>query len=128
MSRPIIIDLPFPLSINALWRSRISGRKIFVSKSEEYKDWLKLAEPLADIAMKLDGRDPINSPVKMTLTIRQPDRRKRDIDNMAKCVLDVIEGRALTNDNLVHDLRIHWDRSEGPARCIVTISALGGAA
>lgn len=128
MSRALILDVPFPLSTNAIWRMVIRGKRVFTVKSDRYLAWLKIAEPMVASAMEREGRDMIEGPVMLTLSIRQPDKRQRDIDNMSKCVLDVMEGHVFADDSQVHDLRLHWDRSEGAARCVVTVHEIGRAA
>lgn len=124
----LIITLPFPLSANRIWRSFARGKRVATIKTKEYRDWLDDARPIAEAAMIVQGAEVLTGPLAVTLSVRQPDRRKRDIDNMNKSVLDCLEGIAFENDNQIEDLRTYWDGSDGPARCVVRLRPLGRAA
>ena len=53
--------------------------------------------------------EPINYAVAVELAVGRPDRRKRDIDNINKATLDLLEHvGVLENDHYVHDLRSYW--------------------
>jgi Holliday junction resolvase RusA-like endonuclease len=45
----------------------------------------------------------------MELAVGRPDKRKRDIDNVNKAVLDLLEAiEVVENDHYIHDLRSYW--------------------
>ena len=116
-----VLVLPFPLSVNALYRSVKKGKSVATILSSRGRDWKAVAD--AAVRNQWSGT-PISVPVALDILVRAPDRRNRDIDNLLKAVLDSLEGPVLTNDSVVHDLRIRWDRSEGEACARVTVAEL----
>ena len=80
MSAPF--TLPFPPSVNAIWRS-VKGRNI---KSKPYRDW----EQEAGTELMCQRPEKHEGPVHVTMTFGLPDKRRRDIDNLAKPVNDLL--------------------------------------
>ena len=76
------IDLPLPPSVNRLWRSN-RGR---VHRAPRYLSWLKAAgwELVTQRPERLAGS------VRMTIGAGRPDRRRRDVDNLGKALLDLL--------------------------------------
>ena len=72
-------------------------------KSKKYRAWIALA--LADLATQNCFRLP--PPYQVEITLVPPDRRRFDIDNRLKSVLDLLEqSDILDNDCNVDDLRV----------------------
>jgi Holliday junction resolvase RusA-like endonuclease len=113
--------LPFPGSINGLWRC-IGGRNILSKKGREYQaaaqQYLMTQRPLPRF----------DSPVSVEIALCPPSRRRMDIDNRIKPVLDALqEAGVLADDSLVHRLVVTWDRSQevadaGGCVCVVTLA------
>jgi crossover junction endodeoxyribonuclease RusA len=82
MSGPATIELPFPPSTNAIWRA-VNGRNI---KSKPYRVW----EREAGTELLTQNPDKHEGPVNITMTFGLPDKRRRDIDNLAKPVNDLL--------------------------------------
>ena len=118
----IVLSLPFPVSQNLIWRAFVQGRSTRTIKSETYRKWEAQAAPVVEAEMV--GREPYDVPVAVRLHIRQPDKRRRDLDNMSKACLDQLNGRVMTDDSLVHDLHLSWDTTPGEARALVTVFPL----
>ena len=76
-------------------------------RTKVYNDWSDAAvEALKSQELP---REPINYAVAVELAVGRPDRRKRDIDNINKATLDLLEHvGVLENDHYVHDLRSYW--------------------
>lgn len=99
----IHLVLTFPPSINRLWRT-VKGRVI---KSEEYRKWIA--------ANQVYGLKTIGGKFKLTMQCSPPDKRRRDIDNLPKATLDLLQaiGAVVDDCNLEH-LDLSWKRDLAP--------------
>ena len=89
-------------------------------KSQEYKDWLALAA--WEMRAQLGPKRVITEPFKLTVRVERPDRRKRDLDNLLKPILDLLGHYGLIeNDSLCHWIDARW---EGEGRTVKIM--LGG--
>lgn len=108
---PITIDLPFPPSVNAVWRSTAQFGRVL--KSEEYRSWLKLA---GGYWMQQRGKQEIkhiDGSYKLEITLTPPDKRRRDLGNYEKALSDFCqEVGIVNNDCLCEKLSLEWDRSK----------------
>jgi len=111
----LCILLPWPPSLNGNWRS-VRGR---VVKSKTYKGWLMRAgwaiqqqKPFVDIM----------PPLSVEIALGPPDRRKRDLDNLIKPILDLCCKHGLMQDDCdVHRLLAYWCRDiDNGARVEIT--------
>ena len=110
------IDLPLPPSVNALWRSA-RGR---VYRSERYAEW----RVAAGWALKVQKPVRIAGPVVITIAAGRPDRRRRDVDNLGKAVLDLLVGHQVIEDDAnVVTVTAGWDTAVPPGIVRVTIEA-----
>ena len=92
------VTLPNPLSTNALYYNKAKKGRV---KSNAYKAWIR--EAGAEILAS--GMRPIKGPVFVSITVSTKSRN--DIDNNAKCVLDLLESQGIIeNDKLVEGLHI----------------------
>lgn len=91
------IHLPFPPSVNQIWRA-VRGRNI---KSKPYRDW----EVNAGTELLCQNPQKHEGPVNITMTFGLPDKRRRDIDNLAKPVNDLLVRHQIIQRDDVHFLR-----------------------
>ena len=117
----VTLSLPYPLSVNALWRSSRRGGWY---RSKAYREWRKTAA--WDLRMQLG---PIaetlfpDTSIGICLDIGRPDMRKRDIDNLSKCVCDLLQDfKVISDDSLIEELTIK--RFPDIAGCQVTVWAM----
>lgn len=89
----ITLSLPLPPSTNNLWRV-FGGRAI---KSQEYRDWIARAHSI--VAASVGNLEPTKAPCVVRIQISV--RRRRDVDNSIKPVLDVLAGLVYANDSQV---------------------------
>ena len=109
MPNPIQLRLTFPPSANRMYRN-IGPKRTIMSKV--YRDWK--AFNTGSINIKKGFTHP--SAVSIELALTPPDKRKRDLDNYIKPVLDALEASgALENDNMVKRLNVFW-RKENKER------------
>ena len=117
----IVIDLPFPVSTNALWR--VGKGRVF--RSKRYVEWIRQADALW-MTQKHKVREPILGKFTATIALAPPDKRKRDLDNVGtKAVLDFLQRvRIIENDSNAVDIRVSWLPPSKVPSCQVTIEAL----
>jgi Holliday junction resolvase RusA-like endonuclease len=83
----LIFDLPYPPSINHYWRQ--VGNRTLISRQgriyrERARDFLT--------AYRLDNPfEILKGPLILTAEFYPPDNRRRDLDNLAKALLDSLQ-------------------------------------
>lgn len=111
-----MIHLPFPPSVNALWRS-VKGRAI---KSKRYREWEKEAgwqiARLTNEHRLWEAFIPDDAPYHLDITLVRPDKRGRDVNNYDKAISDLLEAHGITpNDRMMQSIFVHWaDAQDGP--------------
>ena len=97
----ISLMLPYPPSANSYWYR--SGKNIFINKKgREYRRTVS-----ALLAYWRIPTFPRDAKVKVTVIAHPPDRRKRDIDNILKCLFDSLErGGVFYDDNQVEEMEV----------------------
>jgi crossover junction endodeoxyribonuclease RusA len=94
----ISFRLPYPPSMNHYWR-RVGNKTIISRGGREYR--VKVVSLLADFS------EPLQGPLKIVISLRPPDRRRRDVDNVLKPMLDAIQhGGVYVDDSQIVDLQI----------------------
>ena len=101
----INLELPYPPSVNHYYRKVVRWKrgKPFVcvklgSKGEMHRKAVSLVCAMNKVRT-LKGR------LEAQVMLYPPDKRKRDIDNPIKCLLDSMEhGRVYENDNQIDGL------------------------
>lgn len=115
---PIELVLPWPPSVNHYWlRNRGGGVRV--------SDAARTYRKEVTLISRRPGRKPIGCPVRVTITAHQPNRIKRDIDNIQKAMLDALSHAGVWRDDaLVHSLSIAWGSPIEGGACDVWIGAL----
>jgi Holliday junction resolvase RusA-like endonuclease len=87
----ITFELPWPPSVNHYYRH--VGPRVLISKQGRvYRD--VVAARIRDSKVKTFGKW-----VVLEIQLYPPDRRRRDIDNVLKCILDTLTVAELYNDD-----------------------------
>ncbi len=95
------IELPYPPSVNRAWRTvpvvpRPGSRRGFrVVMSREGRAYRR--EACARLAAL--GAGVLSGPLRITVTLRPPDRRKRDADNAMKAICDALQHGGVVRDD-----------------------------
>ena len=116
MSRnKVTLELPFPVSVNAIWRAGRGG----VFNSKRYEQW-KTAAAAAVYDQKA-GR--IDGEYCLSVSLCKPDKRKRDLDNVSTKVINdlLVRHGIVEDDSLCVETSSRWVE-DGPA-CLVVVSA-----
>ncbi len=77
--------------------------------------------------LRFDCENPatMRGRIAVNIELTAPDRRKRDIDNHIKPVLDALEAAGVyENDSQIDEIRINRLHVEAPGCCDVTIQEL----
>jgi crossover junction endodeoxyribonuclease RusA len=105
------IMLPYPPSINSYYRT-FRGRMLISKKGREYR---------VRVAEELIGVSPVTGRVAVEIDVFPPDRRRRDLDNVQKALLDAIEHAGIIeDDSMIDDL--HTIRGDVLAGGMVTVT------
>lgn len=98
----IRLNLEYPPSVNQLWRA-VPGRGVI--KSKVYREWLEKNLWI----IRGQTRDKIEGKFTIEFQATRPDKRRRDIDNLIKPLMDVIVQAGLVeDDSLCEMLSIMW--------------------
>lgn len=114
----MILSLPsLPPSVNRARTMHKREGKNFIGSSKEYRAWI------AEASVRIMGQRKgmlVDGPFCIDITATRPDKRKRDIDNLAKPILDAcVKGGAVTDDSLVERLSIGWISDGVPGMSII---------
>ena len=116
----INIRLPWPPTVNTYY-TIARGRKILSKKGREYKIAAAGALYRAIPWPRADGR------LEVLIDAYPPDKRRRDIDNIVKPILDSLTDCGIWDDDSQVDiLRIRRKQIEKPGYVRVYISEIEG--
>lgn len=100
----INIRLPWPPTVNTYYGNAKGGRKYLTKRGREYKN-NALRRP----------EKPLTGRLEVRIDATPPDRRKRDIDNIIKPLLDTLTDNGVwEDDELIDYLRIRRMSPEKP--------------
>lgn len=108
------IELPFPPSVHGLYR----GGRWRGDISPEYKAW----RDHAGLMLNRQHVRSFDGPVRIFIRLVAPDRRKRDSDNYAKAVLDLLAARYVIegdDSSIVRSHYVEWADEGAPCTVIV---------
>lgn len=125
-ARPVVgtvtLSLPFPPSVNNLWRRGRTG----MYRSPSYMTWLNAAGTM------LNAQKPgkIAGHYVIAIELERKDNRRRDCDNLVKAVSDLLEQHGvIENDSLADSLTVAWSPRVSGCRVVLIPSrgrGLGG--
>lgn len=95
-----VLTLPFPPSVNHYWY-HAKGRHFIRERGIRYRAAVVAEIRAQRLATGFSGN------IAVSLTVRPPDRRKRDLDNLLKAPLDALQYAGIyQDDNQITDIRI----------------------
>lgn len=110
----IEIEIPFiPPSANALYRS-YRGRVITSKKYKMFKE--SMIEYLQHI------HEPFLGQVQLFVTFYITDKRKHDLDNLLKGLIDTLQPTCILNDNQIMVIHAEKMLDQPDARTLIHIS------
>lgn len=114
----LTLCLPFPPSLNSYWRKSAKGMYID-KKGREFREAV-LAKYKSPVPLFTK-----NKRLSVQIRLFAPDRRKRDVDNYAKGLLDALaKANIFVDDSQIDELNIKRCHIEPPGRCEVTIKGV----
>ena len=110
----IQITLPWPPTVNTYWRV-FNGRSILSEAGRRYR------VAVAEQVLIQRAAKHITQPVRVEIEAFRPDKRRRDLDNLLKALLDSLTAAGVwIDDSQIADLRIR--KSDKVGGCVeVTI-------
>lgn len=113
----IEIKLPYPPSVNNYYRT-FQGRMLISREGRQYKETVGLMALTCGLK-RVDGR------VEVECYVVPPDNRKRDLDNVGKCLLDSIKGHLFEDDGHIDRLTLVRLPVQAPGCVVVRIRPAG---
>ena len=99
----INLTLPYPPSVNHYYGNRTNGGKYIKPKGQQFR------RAVNNIVLLNVSNKKLDQLLKLTLSVYPPDKRKRDIDNILKALLDSLtNARVYLDDSLIKQLNITW--------------------
>lgn len=126
MNNTVSISLPWPPSMNTYWRHVVIKKRVCVLLSKKGREYRTSAAGAllaqGHVMRNLEG------PLAVHLVVYPPDRRKRDLDNLPKSILDALTHAAVWgDDSQVDDLRITRGHIVKGGAVAITINPMTGA-
>ena len=84
--------LPYPPTVNHYFKRGRGGHVYLSREAVTFRE---------EVAKRLEGGPsmPILGPLHLTIEVYPPDKRKRDLDNVLKCLLDACQHGGLYKDD-----------------------------
>lgn len=113
----ISYQLPWPPSVNHIYSRTKKGGLMLNERARAYRE--EVIYLIGKGHTKLDGR------LAVRIDAYAPDRRKRDISNLEKCIGDALTHAGVwKDDEQIDQLIINRKGIETPGRVIVTIKQI----
>ena len=87
----IELELPFPPSVNHYYR-RVGPRTLISREGRRFRE--RVCAQLAGLGVRR-----LSGPLRIEIEVYPPDRRRRDIDNVQKALLDALQHGGLYEDD-----------------------------
>ena len=117
-----MIHLPFPPSTNTYWRHimvRGSPRTVLSAKGRIYRKQVHHV-----LAEDHRGLERLTGPLRVTMELHPPDKRRRDLDNYSKAVWDALEGIVYEDDSQIREAHFYWRDPCESGRVIIHLEEL----
>ena len=104
--------LAVPPSVNHYGR-QVGSRRMISRPGRAYRQQL-----VHDV--QRSGLRALTGPIRIEVIATRPDRRRRDVENLLKSLLDALDhADVYDDDSQIHDLRIGWRCDENQQPVIV---------
>lgn len=114
----LTIMLPWPPSINHYWRRSPMGGNYISSDGKAYLQHVALL-------LRQQRVRPIDGPVSFKVQLNPPNKRRRDLDNCLKVLIDAVtKGGALGDDFQIKHLEASMLNVVADGRAVVELRAI----
>lgn len=116
------VTIPGKLDTNHRPRAAVVGGKIRTHKAAGYREYIYRVRLCTGARMNYLGLIrswPLDARYSVAITVHEPDRRSRDLDNAAKPIADGMTGYLWEDDRQIDDLRITRGEVRKAAPCVV---------
>jgi crossover junction endodeoxyribonuclease RusA len=96
----MLIELPYPPSVNHYWGSR-GNRRFILHRGQEFR-------ASACAIVRAAGVPTLGGRLLVDTVVCPPDRRRRDLDNVHKAMLDALEHAGVYEDDSQIDVLPVW--------------------
>lgn len=87
----VTLELPWPPSVNHYYR-HVGPRVLISREGRNYRE-------MVANRIKAEGIKKLVGDVEVCIHLYPPDKRRRDVDNVLKCLLDTLTAGELYNDD-----------------------------
>lgn len=113
------ITLPWPPSVNTYWRhpttGKLAGRHLISEQGRKYR------EAVRALVLESGRREKFTGPLSVHIEAFPPDRRRRDLDNILKSILDSLTYAGVWEDDYqVEELSIRRATIGGMVKVTIT--------
>jgi crossover junction endodeoxyribonuclease RusA len=119
-SEGLFIELEeVPPTVNTIWRHRVIGKFASVyltQKGKQFKE--RLAEKVPKDLI------PTEKECKVHINLTFPDKRKRDIDNYSKGILDAFNKKIYKDDSQIIELHIVKNYEKNKPNIFITVEVI----
>lgn len=113
-SAEVSLTLPWPPTVNTYWR-HVGARVLISREGRAYRQRV-------DRCVLVAGRPRFGARrLAVQIDVFPPDRRRRDLDNLGKALLDALQAAGVYDDDGQIDLLLYRRRARGAGSVVVRI-------
>lgn len=116
--RKYVTSLPYPPSVNHIWR-RVGRRMYLTPEARNYKATVR------ELVWARGRPQPLRGSIAVSIRAHMPDKRKRDIDNVIKIILDSLTYAGIWgDDNQVDRIVVERGEVKPYGACLVRVEEM----
>lgn len=122
---PLRFEVPYPPTVNTYWRHVIVNGRVRVLISKRGREYRRQVYR-ALLAAGVYKERTLMAPLVVTVSYLPPDRKKRDLDNLAKALLDALTHCGVyADDSQVRELNQKFGPVTPGGRAEVEVKEIG---